>query len=623
MKLIFLDFETYYDKEYSLRKMTPVEYVLDPRFEVIGCAVKESMDGKPYWLDGDALPAFFASLNPTETMLVTHNALFDMCIVAWIYNFVPRLMVDTLGVSRALLGHRLRSLSLASVSQHLGLGVKGNTVHNVIGMSAAAIKLAGLYESYVDYSCNDVALCAGIYDKLVRSGQFPKRELAVMDMVLRCAIKPKFILDQNVLAEHLHEVKQKKDHLLAQTFSLGVINKSDLMSNETFAQKLRDLGVDPPTKVSLTTGKETYAFAKSDAAFLELEEHPDPNVQILMAARLGHKSTLDETRTDRLLNISRLTWKSNPAGSMPIPLRYSGAHTHRLSGDWKLNLQNLPRGGKLRHALVAPPGYEVLTVDSSQIEARIVAWLAGQQDLVDAFANGEDVYSLFASDVFGYPVNKKDNPTERFVGKQSILGLGYGLGPPKFRDRLKTDSKNQTGTAIEIDDNEAFRIVGTYRRKYANIPALWRALTNAIPILAGAPGAYSVGPAVFEHGAILLPSGLRLHYHDLRQVPTERGSEWQFTYAGKPQRIYGGKLLENITQALARIIVMDAGLAIQASIAELALQVHDELVYVVKKELVPIVRNVILTEMNRRPAWAPDLPLASEAGEGASYGEAK
>ena len=622
MRLIFLDFETYYDKEYSLRKMTPVEYVLDPRFEVIGCAIKDGMDGKPYWLDGDALPAFFASLDPSETMLVTHNALFDMCIVAWVYNFVPRLMVDTLGVSRALLGHRLRSLSLASVAQHLGLGVKGTTVHNVIGMGSAAIKAAGLYESYVDYSCNDVTLCAGIYEKLVRSGLFPRRELAVMDMVLRCAIKPKFILDQSVLAQHLHEVKQKKDELLAKSMLLGVNGKSDLMSNEIFAQRLRDLGVDPPMKTSLTTGKLTYAFAKSDAAFLELEEHPDPNVQVLMAARMGHKSTLDETRTERLLSISNLTWKSNPAGSMPIPLRYSGAHTHRLSGDWKLNLQNLPRGGNLRRALIAPPGYEVVTIDSSQIEARIVAWLAGQQDLVDAFAKGDDVYSMFASDVFGYPVNKKDNPTERFVGKQGILGLGYGLGPPKFRDRLKTDSKNQTGTSIEIDDNEAFRIVGTYRRKYAKIPELWRALNNAIPVLAGAGGSFSLGPVTFEPGAVLLPSGLRIHYYDLRQVPTDRGMEWQFTYAGKPQRLYGGKLLENITQALARIVVMDAGLAIQRQF-ELALQVHDELVYVVKKELVPIIRNVILSEMNRRPTWGPDLPLASEVGVGSSYGEAK
>src|SRR5690606_5724575 len=117
------------------------------------------------------------------------------------------------------------------------------------------------------------------YDKLVRGGIFPARELAVMDMVLRCAIEPRFQLDLTVLAEHLHAIRTQKDHLLARAMMVGADGKTALMSNDRFAELLRSLGVEPPTKTSPVTGKVTYAFAKSDPAFLDLQEHEDPAVQ--------------------------------------------------------------------------------------------------------------------------------------------------------------------------------------------------------------------------------------------------------------------------------------------------------------------------------------------------------
>ena len=621
MQTIFLDFETFYSDEYSLRKMTPVEYVLDPRFEPHGCAVKHGLGAKSYWVEGPDLPKFFASLDPTVTSLVTHNALFDMCIVAWCYNFIPRLMVDTLGVSRAVLGHLLKSLSLANVARHLELGVKGTALLKVKGMSLPAIKLQpALYAEYVQYALDDVDLCAGIYDRLVRSGVFPLRELAVMDMVLRCTIEPRFLLCTNTLAQHLGEVQAKKDHLLSRAMLSGADGKTDLMSNDRFAELLRSLNVNPPMKISAVTGKPAYAFAKSDHEFLDLQEHPDPCVQAVVAARLGHKSTLEESRCQRLMSISRLTWQGNRQILMPMPLRFSGAHTHRLSGDWSLNMQNLPRGGNLRRALIAPPGYTVFTIDSSQIEARLNAWINQQWDLVKAFDRGEDVYSLFASEVFQRPINKKDNPKERFVGKQSILGLGYGLGHINFRIRLKTDSLNQIGIAIEITEGESLGVVTTYRSKYYCIPAGWKALNyTGIGALAG-NGGFEFGPCVFERQAIRLPSGLRLFYHDLHQA----GGEWWFTYGVRRKKLYGGALLENICQALGQVLIKEAALRIrQRTGYGFALQVHDELVYLIHNEDLDPFAIVAMEEMIRRPAWGPDLPLAAEAGRGSSYGDAK
>jgi DNA polymerase I-like protein with 3'-5' exonuclease and polymerase domains len=636
MRTVVLDFETYYDKDYSLKKMTPVEYVLDDRFECILCAVLEpwpsgqNRTSKSEIIDGSDFGRWVQSAGLEDACVVSHNALFDMCILSWRYGIRPRLMVDTLGVTRALLGHRLKWLGLSSVAKFLGVGTKGHEVENVIGMSRNQIKASGRWQDYCDYSMNDAELCAEIYNQLVRSGRFPVREMLIMDMVLRCATEPRFILDQQALAEHLADIQRRKNELLAHAMIVGCNSKSELMSNEKFAELLRSVGCEPPRKISKLTGLWTYAFAKTDKEFIALEEHEDPAVQVLVAARTGHKSTLEETRTTRLLDIANLNWPVTQGGNqhlMPVPLRYGGAHTHRLSGDWRLNMQNLPRGGKLRRALIAPPGHKVLAVDASQIEARIVAWICKQSDLLKSFADGEDVYSSFASDVFGYPVNKKNNPNERFIGKTSILGLGYQVGAIKFQNTIEVQSQLQLGAKIDMSLEEAEKIVNFYRAKYNRIPGTWYHLQNiGIPVLAGRGGPFEIGPCKFETGAVLLPSGLRLHYYGLAhnfsydQLTNDRG--WIFTYAEEQKKLYGGKLLENIVQALARIFTMDAALTIQKRI-KLALQAHDELVYVVPDEAVGEIWGLLMEVMTTPPAWAPDLPLEAEVGIAQSYGECK
>ena len=625
MKTIVLDFETYYDSEYSLRKITPVEYILDPRFEVIGCAVKDG-DEPAVWMTDIELREYLLTL-PAQVAIVSHNALFDMCILGWRYNFVPTLMIDTLGMARAWLSHKLKSLSLNSVAMHLGLGVKGDTVHKVQGMGLAAIKAAGFYEDYAKYSCNDADLCWAIYRKLMDEG-FPPPELAVMDTVIRCAVLPRFVLDQALLAQHLHNIIAMKQDLLARC---GLTSRDDLMSNDKFAEALRTLGVDPPTKISLTTGKEAYAFSKTDPDFLALEEHPEPAVSALVAARLGVKSTIEETRTQRLMSIGRLTWPGNLDGSaqgwMPMPLRYSGAHTHRLSGDWKLNMQNLPSRGNttIREAIKAPPGHQVLAVDASQIEARIAAWFAGQHSMVDAFAAGQDIYSEFASEVFGYPVNKKDNRVERFIGKTAILGLQYGLGWQKFQKTVALQSKAQVGTEVKMSDEEAAKVVQVYRNKYSSIPTMWKTLNDFIPRMTSVGFSALLEPVTLGHERVRLPSGLFLHYHKLNN----KNGQWWFEHSGIPKYIYGGKMLENIVQSLARICVMDSAVRIRRRLksmrmhAWLNLQVHDELVYVVADSDADTLRDLVLEEMRCRPMWGQDIPLDAEAGLGPTYGDAK
>ena len=645
MERLTLDFETYYEQgkdAYSLRNMTPVEYILDSRFEVISLSVKRP--GKPAFILHPAqIPQFFALLNPDTTIIITHNALFDACIMAWRYGFLPKLNICTLSLSRTWWGHKYRRHSLDYLTTcDATLGTKGDEVTKMAGKRYADIIALGLWDSYAAYCCNDSVIAENIFEKIMGEG-FPVNELAVLNMVIRMAVHPQFELAQAELLTHQGNIQVDKQNLLNAAMMVGANGKPDLMSNDRFAELLRSVGVDPPRKTSPTTGRETWAFAKSDKAFTALEDHPDPAVQALVAARLGHKSTIEETRCNRLVSISQLHWPAeylalrgaaNGTRYMPIPLRYGAAHTHRLGGDWKLNCQNFPSRGKINHlkcALIAPHGYTVVNTDSSQIEARIVAWLAGEADLLFQFENNLDPYKIFAAKVFGITVQQVTKE-QRFLGKTSILGLGFGLGWVKFKEQVRVKSLEAVrltgqGQELILDDAEAARIVSTYRATYPGIPALHRALQNAIPILAGAWGSFSLGPCVFERERISLPNGLYLHYRNLRQVRTDLGTEWDYDYGDETKRIYGGALLENIVQALARIIVMDAAIRAEAQLGRngigLALQVHDALCYVVPNIHLVFVKQVLSAEMHRRPSWAPILPIAAEMGEGRSYGECK
>jgi DNA polymerase I-like protein with 3'-5' exonuclease and polymerase domains len=623
MKYVFLDFETYYSKEYSLKKMTPLEYVLDPRFELIGCTVAEGVEDS-FWVDGPDFGNFLKMLNPWDTCLVSHNALFDMCIVAWKYGWLPRLMTDTLGMARATLLHRIKSgsVSLSSVAMTLGIGVKGDALQKVEGMGYREIVANGHFEELRNYGRNDLELCRDIYIKLHR--QLPASEYLVMDSIFRCCINPKFMLDANVLAAHAHQIKVDKDTLLAQVEAYGT-SKADFMSNEKFATALRTFGVDPPTKTSKLTGDETYAFAKTDQEMIELETHEDPRVQALVAARLGFKSTIEETRTARLQSIANLTIPGKPQGMMPMPIRYAGAHTHRLSGDWQINMQNLPRNSKIRDALVAPSGHKVISCDASQIEARITAWLCGQSNLIDQFRQGADTYSNFASKIYGRPITRRDNPTERFVGKQAILGLGFGMGASRFEHQVKSDSHKQ-GLQVEVDFKFAQDVVDKFRQEFPSIPAAWAVLSDALTDMMKPECNISFGPVLLRYQHILLPNGLKIHYHKLR-VDGEKGKGGiVYDYGREVRKLFGGKVLENIVQALARTHTLsDALLALRTRLfeydIELAHTVHDELVYVVPEEYVHIVAPIVQEEMSRSPSWAPDIPLNAEVKVGKNYGE--
>ena len=604
MNILTIDFETAYGGALGFAKQTTEEYIRDPRFEVIGVAVQVN-DGEPVWFSGShqELHQFLTPYDLPNHLVLAHNAPFDGAILNWIFGIKPKGFLDTLSMGRALHGTEVGG-SLAVLASHYGLGVKGEQVAKYINYFRKDFTPEELAD-YGSYCANDVTLTWKLFNAM--SENFPKIELRLIDLTVQMFTDPVLQLHKGILQTHLLNERQRKLELLEN------FDKDTLMSNPQFADLLRSFGVEPPMKKSPTTGKQTYAFAKSDENFKALLEHEDTRVQTVVAARLGTKSTIEETRTERFLGIAE-------RGPLPVPLRYYAAHTGRWGGDDKLNLQNLPRKSPLKYAIIAPNGYALLDSDSSQIEARTLAWLAGQDDLVEAFDRGEDVYKIMASAIYGKAI-AEITPDERFVGKTTILGAGYGMGAAKFQAQLKN-----FGVSIEL--TEAKRIIDTYRLTYPMIPELWKSAGQALKAILqkqhttlGRNGLLKVE----GDNGIILPNGLRLRYPNLRLYENEEGKA-EIVYDTKkgkaviPNRIYGGKVIENVCQALARIVIGEQMLMV-AKKYRVVMTVHDAIACIVPEAEVETAKEYVELCMRLRPAWAPELPLNCEAGYGQSYGD--
>ena len=607
MDIITIDWETYYAKDYSLGKLTTEEYVRGELFEEIGIGVKVN-DAETIWLSGTRKQLkeyLHANYDWENSALLAHNTMFDGFIFSHHFDIYPKLYLDTLCMARALHGVETGG-SLAKLAEQYNIGVKGTEVVEALGKRRKDFSEEEL-SAYGDYCINDVDLCYELFGIFMQS--FPKKELKVIDMTLRMFIIPTLDLDDSKLKGHIKQIEKHKDLLLA---DCG-ITKPELMSNPKFAKALELLGVTPPMKTSLRTGKQAFAFAKKDAGLVALQAHPDENVRLLVEARLGLKSTLEETRTTRFLDIKK-------RGLLPVPIKYYAAHTGRWGGADKINLQNLPsrgvNGKVLKSCMVAPHGYTLIEADSAQIEARVLAWLAEQNNLLDAFTKGEDVYKLMAADIYNCTVDDV-TPAQRFIGKQTILGAGYGMGAPRFQEQLR-------GEGVDITLDEAQVIIRAYRDKNTNITNLWKTAGAALKgMLLGdkyAIGRSGVLSVVPDQNAIRLPSGLLMRYDGLDAVEGDKGLQYSYQTRKGPTNIYGGKVIENVCQGIARCVMSDQMLKIQKK-TPILLTVHDSVVCCVLDSEVDETAAFIGQCMGETPEWAEGLPVRGDVEIGKNYGE--
>ena len=633
MTPIFLDYETFWSVDHSLTKMSPITYVMHPDTEIISVAVKVGGGATEVLFGEDDIREYFDTVDWSDAMVVGHNLSgFDAMIHAWRFGIRPKMWCCTMAMARPLFA-KVGGVSLKNVAERLGVGYKDSAaLVNTKGKNLKDFTLDELRAMRV-YNRDDTEMCAGIFKKLVK--HYSTDELRVLDATIRMLVEPRFLVDAELLEQTLTKLREDKQHLL-ETLSdeFGLALEPDpaeavramLASAPKFSKFLQSHGVEVPMKVSPKTGKPAPALAKTDEAFLALQEHENPLVAAAASARLGVKSTLLETRIEAFLSAAKAT-----GGLLPVPLHYYGADTTGRWSGWAYNPQNLPRiSGKpsdaLRKSLRAPKGYKVVVADLSGIELRVNMFLWQVPYAMKLFQDSPDkadLYRYFAAKELYLILEAEVTKPQRQVGKVAHLGLGFGAGGPTFQKVAKLMG------GVDMSVEEATAVVRTYRAAHPEIARGWKTCHEALEqVFHGVEVEIDPwGLCTTTREGIRTPRGMIRYPHLKREVNDEGKLEWMYGEGRKRTRIYAGKVDENLVQHLARFVVADNMVALLKHPLMRkhppSLCVHDELVYVVPEEIAEEVLDTVQSVMRTPPDWWPQLVTWSEGDIADTYGDAK
>jgi DNA polymerase len=645
VQVLTLDFETFWSQTHALTKMSPIEYVMHPETEIISCAIKVD-DGPTEVVFGEAdIRTRLAQLSIEDKLVVAHNmSMFDSMVLAWRIGLRPRMWGCTLAMARPFHGRTI-GLSLATLVRHYGIGVKDNSaLVNTKGKHLADFTPAEV-EAMRTYNGADTDQCYALF-KILRK-QTSATEMWTIDSNIRMLVEDVFELNVPLLEEALRRERAKKLKTLVSLagllgFQPGVSEeetaqqvKDELMSAPKFSRLLRTLDVEIPVKPSpKDPDKMIPALAKSDAEFTALLEHDNPHVAAATAARLEMKSTLLETRLQSFIDTGAVR-----GGRLPIPAKYYGAHTGRDSGDL-YNALNLPRIGRdkddriipkltnaLRLSLCAPKGKLVIAADLSGIEMRVnhFLWKVGYSMRLWAKDPTADIYKPTAAKYYAIDEKQVDKQQRQF-GKVQQLGCGFQCGGAKFKDFAWSQFKMPL--TIEVAEDA----VRGWRAAHPEIAGRdtggWARCQRALEYIE-AGQEYVIDPwgltRTCKEG-VLLPDGRVVRYPDLRRQVNQRTGyeEWKYGSGRHTAFIYGGKMTENIVQALARIVLMDNVIEFwKRTGLRPALRVYDEAVYVVDESQAQPLLDELLAIMRTPPKWWPELVTWSEGDVAPSYGLAK
>lgn len=598
MNTLIVDFETYFNtkEKYDLKSMSMVEYINDPRFKVLGMGVKVD-DREPEWLSGEDIEQFLNDDFSADT-IIAHNIKFDGSILAWKYGIEPRLWVDTKAMAMAVYGASVPSFSLKALGEKIGTMPKGHL--NTDGLSELTEEQE---KELATYCLTDVSICAKLYAEL--SKYVPTMQYPIMDWTIRAFTEPKLCINIATAKQCEQMITERKERILLEC---GV-NKEILSSNQQFAAYLLSLGYKLPMKKN-PKGLPIPALALGDPEFIEMLNSPDPKLKLICEARKEVKKTMEVKRAEKIQALGE---------KYPFDIVFSGAtQTHRFSGGSGAggNPQNFPRESELRACIEAPAGYQLIVGDFKNIELRILAFLSREPKLIKAIRDGVDVYSEFASKIYRRTITEYDKK-ERQFGKAAILGLGYGMGAVKFAKTVKLQG-------MEVSEEMAKQTVYLYRDHYTYVPNFWKMCEVVIQMMANGQNGFFPGfsPIKIKKNALVLPSGLEIKFPNLRK----EGDEWiydkfksQVTKTDKV-KLYGGKLTENICQALAGEICKEAISRLIRVGCSPSGQVHDELLLVASESNT---RQKLEKAMTDRLSWWPELVLDAEIGWGQNWLEAK
>jgi len=668
-RLIVLDFETAWGRTAKLgfSCQTTEEYLRDPRFKAWGLSWKDIdlnnpqlwQPGQPIrtgavWVRGSGIKAWGEDIDWSRTAVACQNTQFDGAILSWVYGIRPAFLFDTLSMARALYGIEAGN-SLKKLAERFELPPKGDGLassENILDALPFVIE-----QELAEYCKHDTWLCEQILLRMLPG--YPASELRLIDMTLRMFTIPELELDANMLTQALLEEKLNRGALLNRL----KITDSVLASNDLFAEALRQLGIEPPTKKKKPTAKTpkpvgvNFAFAKTDAMFQAMLNGDNEDVALLCEARLKVKSTSERTRAQRFLDISN-------RGTLPVPLSYYGAK----SGRWTaakgsaINMQNLKRGSFLRKAIMAPKGKVLVVGDLSQIEPRVLAWLSDYDEMLAIFRAGGDPYAAFGAQMFNLPGMTKDShPVQRQSAKSALLGAGYGLGWASFAAQLlvgflgapplrytKADAKQLGITGRHVHsflenkhhmekmfeiahictDEEllihcvtAKAIIDKYRATAQPVVGLWNLCGELIEHSLYNGNEYTHKCLTFRKEEIVLPNGMSIIYDGLKPSKDEEG-RLQWTYGADDDKLYPGKVVNNITQGTARIVMTDGMLRVDKRYPCKG-TVHDELLALALEEHSQEALSWVIAQMTKEPKYMPGIPLAADGGTHRRYGLAK
>lgn len=585
MEIIGLDFETHYDSDYSLSKMPTHQYIRDPRFRCLGCGFQFGLAGQPFYVEGaGAVQNTLDRIPWDRATVVCHNAAFDGSVLFERFGRrVPAFWLDTYLIARWAVaqGHLApeQTVSLAALAPLVGMS-KGDT--------RAAVDAGG--QALADYGTQDVRIMMALLRKFLAL-RIPPEELAYMDMHIRMTTEPVLSLDHDLL-------ERAAEQSPSQTALHALLRK-----DANFVKVLDALGVPVEYKTT-PKGKRKPALAKTDAFMQSFVAHEDPSIAQVAELRLSAQSNIVRTRAQRFLDVGE---------PLPVPLLYYAAHTGRDGGLDGLNLQNLPNKGPLRASIVAPEGHILVVGDSRQVEARTLAWRAGDEALMAMFEVA-DPYRVFGANNIFFKAVEAIEDWERKVSKAAVLGLGFRQRARGFQAALA-----RQGIAVDLSVAEA----------------AVRAYDGAFPRVE--PWARSVLQQVLSQGRLDLPSGRKLFYPNLRWELDEEGRRQAvfdrhtiFSNRGKGRRqtvrLWHGLAVENDTQAVARDVVFWQVWQFArewAGRARVVWMTHDEAVVVARVEDADSARERLLRWLRTPPPWADGLRTDGEVHVARRYSEAK
>lgn len=650
MNWVCLDFETFYSKEYGLRALTTEAYVRGDQFDPIMVAIRAQGWTKTNWYGKPDIAQALKALRLEEKAVICHHAHFDGLILEHYYGIKPARYMCTLSMGRAVLGNQLK-LSLASLADHFNLAAKSVPYDLFIGKHFEELPEAVLNELGAG-ACHDVDLTIQILQYLMAGytsptlrpmEAFPAEELALIDQTVRMFTRPRIIGDTQMYGALWEREQKATDDLLielellpADVYTMVPTSQKEaqeaarktLRSDDRFAEMLAAEGVEGAQKIT-PAGNVKYAFAKTDTFMQDImEDGPqDPGadewapgqdrVFMLVQARLKAKSNLEQTRAERL------GWMST-RGPMCVYINYCGALTLRDSGGDKVNQQNEKRGSPLRKAKAAPKGYLVGTVDASQVEARFLDTIVGENGAVQAWRDKVDQYCVHASSFYGFEVTPADKP-RRGLGKLMKLSCGYGAGEYSI---IATARKGTYGPPLKLTLEEGLRGKNIYRGAHPAVVGSWGDGSTLLRLMSRfekfdffAPYEILVDEARGLR-RIVLPNGMHLIYDSLEWYVDEDGDKyWRVRTRKGWAKLYGSKIIEHCIQSISRVHTMQVAVRVERETGLWPwLRNHDELAYLVPdNQYAEPIMVWINEQMRTPPSWLPQIPLDAEWTLGERY----